>query len=183
MQITLMRHGKPVLERGRWIAPHQMAQWIASYDQAAIDAVALPAGAFEAARAASVVFASTLPRAQSSALALGHDAPRLDALFCEVRLPFSTWRFPYLPASVWAAAFRVCWLFGYARNADSLAAARLRARAACALLVSSAAEGPVLLVGHGVINRLIARELRASGWIATTAHGSGYWGTISLQSS
>ena len=181
MQITLMRHGKPVVAPGRWLAPCDMGGWIAQYDQAEVHTAAIPADSVRAAGAAAIVFTSTLPRAQSSARALGHTAPHVDALFCEAPLPFPLWRFPRLPPVLWAALFRLAWLCGYARGADTLALVNMRARAASAQLIACAADGPVLLIGHGVMNRLIARALRAAGWTAISGHRSEYWGTSSYQ--
>ncbi|AYL08019.1 phosphoglycerate mutase [Enterobacter kobei] len=38
------------------------------------------------------------------------------------------------------------------------------------------ADAPVLLMGHGIINRYIAKELLASGWKEQTRPRTGYWG-------
>lgn len=180
MQITLMRHGRPVLAASGWLAPCEMAHWIAAYDQAGVHVDAIPADSLAAASTAAIVFASTLPRAQASARALGHAAPRVDALFREAALPFPLWRIARLPPFAWAALLRLAWLCGYARGADALAIVEQRARAASAQLIAAAADGPVLLVGHGIMHRLIARELRAAGWAATSGHRSGHrsghWG-------
>jgi broad specificity phosphatase PhoE len=177
MQITLMRHGKPRLAASRWLAPCDMDGWIEQYDEAGIHVDAIPA----ATGVANVVLTSTLPRAIASARALGHTTPRVDAVFREAALSFPQWRFPRLPPSAWAAIFRVAWLCGYTRGADTLAVVRLRARAASAQLIACAADGPVLLVGHGIMNRLIARELRAAGWISRSRQRSGYWATTRFE--
>ncbi len=171
-----MRHGKPVLAASRWLAPCEMGHWIAAYDEAGVHVDAIPPASLAAASTAVIVFASSLPRAQSSARALGHAAPRVDALFREAALPFPLWRCPRLPPFAWAALLRLAWLCGYARGADALATVRQRARAASAQLIAAAAAGPVLLVGHGIMQRLIARELRAAGWTAVSRHRSGHWG-------
>jgi broad specificity phosphatase PhoE len=178
MHITLMRHGKPILASRRWRAPCDMGEWIAQYDRAEADSAGIPAASLAAARSCTHIFASTLPRARFSAEALGYAAPRLDALFCEAALPSSSWRFPRLPPALWAALLRIAWLLGYARGAATLAAETLRARQAANCLVAAAAEGPVLLVGHGIMNRLIARELRRSGWTSTNRQRSGYWSAV-----
>ena len=182
MQITLMRHGPPMLATSGWLAPCDLGRWIAAYDRSTVTGAVIPAGSMDAARAAVVVFSSTLPRSVSSAFALGHPSPRIDALFREAALPFSPWRIPCLPPRIWAALLRLAWLSGYARGVESLTDARLRADAASTLLIACAADGPVLLLGHGVMNRLIARELRARGWTAATAHGNGYWGSVTFAS-
>ncbi len=154
-----------------------MGQWITRYDQSGVHTSSIPAESIAAARGATIVLTSTLPRARASALAVGHAAARSDALFCEAQLPFPLWRFPRLAPAVWAVLFRVSWMCGYTRGVESLATIRLRATAASAQLIACAADGPVLLVGHGIMNRLIARELRAAGWIATGRQRSGYWAT------
>ena len=185
MQITLMRHGKPVLAPHGWVAGHEMGNWIAQYDRSGIAADAanaIPASSLQAARDATLVITSTLARAQSSAHALGHATPEVDALFCEARLPYPLMRMPSLPPHAWAAVLRLGWLCGYTRGADSVAAVRTRSRAATARLVARATDGPVLLVGHGVMNRFIARELTAAGWRAETAHGARHWGSIRFRS-
>ena len=177
MQITLMRHGKPLLPEARWVAPFEMAGWIALYNAAHIDTAAIPAASMTAATAASIIAASTASRAMASAQALGLKASVADAVFCEAGLPFALWRFPCLPPRLWAAVFRLLWLLGYARGSDSVRAAQSRARAATRRLVAMAQEGPVLLIGHGIMNRLIAKELLALGWAQRGKHASGYWST------
>jgi broad specificity phosphatase PhoE len=156
-----------------------MDHWIAAYDQAGVHVDAIPPASLAAASTAAIVFASSLARAQSSAHALGHVAPRVDALFREAALPFPgsrCLRCPRLPPALWAVLLRLAWLCGYARGADALAIVQQRARTASAELIAAAADGPVLLVGHGIMNRLIARELRSAGWTATGRHGSAHWG-------
>ncbi|MED5614071.1 histidine phosphatase family protein [Janthinobacterium sp. P210005] len=175
MRITLMRHGEPRLAKGRWIAPLQMGQWINLYNQSIIKEGGIPAQCAAAALSASTIVASTAPRACSSARALG-DLPFMqEAMFSEAGLPFALWKAPWLPAEAWAAIFRLLWLFGYARGSDSLQITRRRARAAAERLVALAARGPVLLVGHGIMNRLIGKELQALGWLARNRQGSRYW--------
>lgn len=177
MHITLMRHGRPRMPPAKWLAPADMGSWIAQYDRSEIDPAGMPAGAAQAALGAAVIVTSTAPRAISSAQALGPIAFSADEVFCEAPLPFSLWRFPRLPVQAWAALFRLLWLGGYARGADSVHATRERAGDATARLVALAGQGPVLLVGHGIMNRLIARKLIAAGWRERARHDSGYWGT------
>ena len=55
--------------------------------------------------------------------------------------------------------------------------AKKRAIQAADILVAFAKEsdGPVLLMGHGVMNRLIARELKSLGFKKYCCQGNGYW--------
>lgn len=114
-------------------------------------------------------------RAATRQGALG-DLPFMqEAIFIEAGLPFALWKAPWLPPQAWAAIFRLLWLCGYARGSDSLMLTRQRARAAAERLVALAAKGPVLPVGHGIMNRLIGKELQALGWLARNRQGSRYW--------
>lgn len=177
MQITLMRHGKPRLPQTKWLAPHEMEQWIGHYDRSEVELAGIPLASVGAARNASTIVASTAPRALSSVRALGHHTHVADALFCEAPLPFALWRFPRLPPQAWAAFFRVLWFFGYSRGSDSIHVTKARAKAASERLIGLTSHGPVLLVGHGIMNRLVARELLAAGWVKRTRHESKYWST------
>lgn len=112
MQITLMRHGKPRLVASRWLAPCAMHGWIAQYDRSDVHIDAIPPEAHVAAGTATTVLTSNLPRARSSAAALGHPAAHSDALYREAALPHALWRFPPLPPMIWAGVFRVLWLWG-----------------------------------------------------------------------
>ena len=175
MEIILMRHGKPVLSQVGWLAPVEMEHWIEHYNLSEVEADGIPLSSLKMANSASFIVTSTASRALSSVQALGHTASVADAVFCEAQLPFALWRFPRLPPFVWAAFFRLLWFFGYSRGADSIQVTKSRAKAAAQQLSSFTAKGHVLLVGHGIMNRLIAKELIALGWAARTNHESKYW--------
>jgi hypothetical protein len=51
----------------------------------------------------------------------------------------------------------------------------MRASTAARRLQSLASEGPVLLLGHGFMNRMIAKQLVADGWVRQKRNGSQYW--------
>ena len=178
VEIILMRHGKPVLTKGRWLAPFEMARWIEHYDRSEVEAANIPAASAKAATSASVIVSSTAARALSSVQALGYNASTADKVFCEAALPFSVWRFPYLPPHFWAAFFRLLWFFGYSRGVDSVHATRECAKVGAQKLIYLAQNGSVLLIGHGIMNRLIAKELAASGWVPRTRHDGKYWSTM-----
>ncbi len=175
MKIILMRHGEPLLAHTGWITAAQMGRWIEQYNQAVVAADSAPPINVSLASAVTTIVVSTTPRAVSSAAALGCDAAIADALFCEAQLPFAQWRFLRLPAVVWTAFFRLLWFCGYSCGADSIQTTKVRAKAAAQKLMALAEKGPVLLVGHGIMNRLIARELVATDWVATANLKNSYW--------
>lgn len=176
MRIVLMRHGRPLLDKTGWIAPADLERWIERYNRAEVASDGVPDECWQQVGSAAFIVASTATRALSSLHVLGYTASMTDAIFREAELPFARWRFPLLAPSLWAAYFRILWFFGYSRNAESIQAARVRARAAAHELIAFAERGPVLLMGHGIMNRLIAQELAALGWSAPAKPSSDHWG-------
>lgn len=176
MQITLMRHGKPNLPEMGWVNPRGMRLWIEHYNNADIDTDSIPHECFHVAASAKFIATSTLKRAELSSQSLGQKVSMADAVFSEAELPYSLWKLPYLPPKAWAVFFRLLWLCGYSRGAASHKATRIRATEAANTLVSAANDGPVLLVGHGVMNRYIGKELRSLGWTLVSGHDNGHWG-------
>lgn len=158
-----------------WVTPAQMEQWIERYNLSEVGPQDIPAKGQLLMRSAKIVVTSTASRAISSARVLGRQPDFMDPLFCEADLPFAVINFPRLPPNVWAAIFRIFWFFGYARNAESMRCTKIRAKAAAKKLVALAEEGSVLLIGHGIMNRLIAKELSAMEWCGEKPR-SGYWG-------
>ena len=175
MKIILMRHGKLLLTQTRWIAPVEMERWIEHYNLSEVEVDGMPVTSLKLANSAACIVASTASRALSSVQALGHTASVADAVFCEAPLPFALWRFPRQPPFIWAAIFRLLWFFGYSRGSESIQVTKTRAKAATQKLISLAENGSVLLVGHGIMNHLIAKELIALGWAGSARQKSKYW--------
>jgi broad specificity phosphatase PhoE len=183
-----MRHGRPAFDHRGWIAPREMAAHIVRYNlagiQANVAAEALALGdrqAYAAARLAArdvgCIVASDLLRSVESARSLANGNEVLcEPLFREADMPYGIWGWPVLPYRLWCAVFRIAWLCGFSALAESRADAELRARDAAQRLMELARQhGSVLLVGHGVMNRLIARALLARGAVMPRRLGSGYW--------
>ncbi|QXI48815.1 MULTISPECIES: histidine phosphatase family protein [Pseudomonas] len=179
-EIILMRHGQPALVAGKKVSARDMQGWIDGYDRAGITDQPVPAASLQLATRARVIVSSTAPRALSSLQALGLAPSHVDALFCEAQLPFGQWRLPRLSPFTWAFILRLLWLCGYSRDVETVSAARLRASIAAQRLLSLASEGPVMLLGHGLMNRMIARQLMAQGWTRRSHNGSHYWSAVVL---
>lgn len=177
--ITLMRHGLPDAPAGKWLTAHGFADWVRRYDAAPVTpACPPPAAALEQARPCGAVVCSDLPRSLSSAALLGVRPAQATALLREAALPTPAARWPLLrlPASAWAALARLAWLAGIACGRESPVQARLRAAQAALWLAAQAARhGSVLLVGHGVFNRLLAHQLQRQGWQRQGAHAHRHW--------
>lgn len=172
----LARHGK-VNVAGGWIAPWEIAEWIERYNHADIFRGPVPSDATIKAQSAGRIVSSTLVRATESAQLLAPKQSILtDEVFREAGLPYSLWRAPQLPAPIWAATFRLAWFRGFSAHAESHAQAKLRARIAAQKLITLARESEsVFLVGHGIMNALIAAELKSLGLHGPARPQTKYW--------
>jgi len=181
MKIILMRHGKPSLNDKSFVSPAQMKAWVEHYNRATVEANDVPQSSISLASAVSQHVSSTAPRALSSLQLLGYAPMVADDIFCEAQLPYSSWEFPRLSPMLWATFFRLLWFCGYSQNAEPFQAAKARANIAAHQLVALAEKGSVLLMGHGIMNRLIANELTSLGWTKQQKQKSHYWASNSYQ--
>ncbi|WP_130833887.1 histidine phosphatase family protein [[Erwinia] mediterraneensis] len=176
MTIILMRHGKPEQQTAGRINAQALAAWCRAYDMAPV-CDAPPARSLAIARQAEVIVSSPLPRARSSLTQLGMQPNEIDALFREVAVPELPSERLHLPPTLWLALLYFLWLCGLAGRTESLQHARQRARQAADKLVALSRRGTVLLVGHGLMNKMITRELRKRGWQAEKHASSRHWST------
>lgn len=177
MEIILMRHGKPAFKGSAKVTSREMANWIAEYDLSDTGEDIPPESSKSLAFSASRIISSPLPRALSSLRALGCEPDVIDEVYREAGLPVFHMPGLRLSPNVWAAIFRIMWLCGLSRNVERMGKAKQRAAQAANRLVglAKASDGPVLFMGHGVMNRLIARELRSLGFKESRCQGNGYW--------
>jgi broad specificity phosphatase PhoE len=174
-EIILMRHGKPDVGPIDKVSARDMKKWIAQYDLAGIVDEPIPESSQALARKASVIVSSTASRALASAAALGLLPSAIDAVFCEAQLPHGRWAQPRLSPFTWAFMLRMSWLCGFSANVESARDAGLRADQAAQQLQVLAEDQNVLLMGHGFMNRMIAKRLARAGWVRQDSSGSRYW--------
>ena len=174
-EIMLMRHGQPAGVNRNRVSARQMKEWIDHYNRSEIDRQPIPQASVQLAATARVVVSSTAPRALSSVLALGLQPQLVDAVFCEAQLPWANWKRPRLSPFTWAFILRLLWLWGRSGGVETATTASMRATQAARKLQSMAVAGPVLLLGHGVMNRMIARQLVKDGSVRQQLSGSQYW--------
>jgi len=160
MKIILLRHGDPIFT----------ASWLRTAD--------------DAKRALELYSASrvtNLPRAIDSASLIGFKKCKPIALFNECELPHPNRLYLPLPWGLFVTIYRLFWFMGFNKNCQGKARDHARAREASEYLTDLASRNiAVLLVGHGIMNRLIYAELKKSGWDLDAKTGNGYWSTISL---
>lgn len=155
-----------------------MKDWVEHYNAANVVVAERPEALRQLAGAAGTVVCSPLMRCVESRTGLGCDCrAEPDPLFAEAHLPYPDWPFPLMPARFWRITFRTAWFFGFARHTEPVSESRRRARAAADKLIELAQTHEcVLLMGHKIMNALIARELLRRGWRGPALPLlSGYW--------
>jgi broad specificity phosphatase PhoE len=180
MQIVLVRHGRIAWEFLTLIPGYALSEWRRGEDAAPLDTGYRPGAELERliGTAASLI-ASPLRRSLESARLLAPAVePLIDARFREAELPAAIRSGVRLPAKMWAGLARAAWFAGWgADGVESFPDARARAASAAAILTEHAAtRGAVVLVGHGLMNILIAGQLRAGGWRGPRLPSQRHWG-------
>ncbi len=177
MRILLVRHGPPTFDNKRLIEPDGLKSALTEYAESVVDE--LPGQEIPVLKAATnsqIVVSSELARARSSAMLLGFEDVTTSPLLNESVLPHPNhlpWRLSWrliLPLC------RIAWLLGYRKNAPGIIKDKEQAREASEWLIDLArSHDDVVVFGHGIMHRLVARNLKVNGWKTETNSGSGYW--------
>jgi len=176
--IILSRHGRPAWDYRTPIAGREFAGWRRGEENAPLDPASHPGSDLKKAmRTASFIITSALRRSIDSAHLLAPSTPFVtDGLFREADLPSSFHSKVRLRPNVWGMLARSAWFCGWSAGKESVAAARDRAvRAAEFLVDQAAAHGTVAVIGHGMMNWLIAHRLRSSGWHGPRIPSPRHW--------
>ena len=179
MTIVLARHGRPAWDFRTPICGRDFGAWRRGEDDAPLDPDSRPDAALaQLIGSARHVFTSPLRRSRESAALLAPGlAPVVGAEFREADLPCDFQSGLRLRPELWGVLARSRWFCGWSAGVDSVAVVRQRAAKAAVLLQERAAHNDVVvLVGHGMMNILIARELRGAGWRGPMVPSRRHWG-------
>lgn len=188
MKIILMRHGQPQIHlesmKNKRVSAFETGQMIRAYEFADLDFSQKPLDdALTVAQNNPAIFSSDILRAQSSISMLGVSLrAEVNACFRESDHPYIEWHSPKLKFFTWCILFRLAWLVGFSKNGEALRTARQRAQIGADKLIDAARqEGSVMLLGHGIFNRLIVSKLKKQGWLKTGSTGYSYWSYIVIE--
>ena len=177
--ITLIRHGKPAIKTPGWISSSDLSQVISHYQSARIASDSFPPEDVQAlVQSAKLVFTSDLPRAMDSAQILEPAIlPVSNPIFREVEFWLECPINIRLPFHAWIFLDRLLLSLGYSPHSQSQTNNKERIRKAAELLEQKSHEtGFVVLVGHGITNLFIARELKKRGWCGPGIQKMEHWG-------
>lgn len=176
MKLVLVRHGQPDFNTQKWISVNNVRSSLQQYCDSHVtirpenDPFLIDSGS------AHHFMTSGLTRSQDSLMLCENVQAEVCELLNEAELPHPKKLMFPLPWPCLLGICRLGWLLGYRKNAPGLIHDLRRAKAATSLLIERAHEHTnVYIVGHGIMNRLIVRELGKRGWRVETKTGSGYW--------
>jgi broad specificity phosphatase PhoE len=188
MKIVIMRHGKPILDleeiKYQKIPASQLAKIVDKYERTDLDLTNLPHDdTLLMAAECAVSVCSDLPRAISSIKVLGLEKiTKIDPTFRESALPYLELKRPKLSFFTWAIIFRLAWLCGFSKNGESIMKAKARAKCGTKILEDFAKEKTAVLhVGHGIMNRLLIKELKRRNWQVKERTSEEYWSYTVLE--
>ena len=179
MEITLVRHGKPTVNAQEWISGYEIPRFASRYQAAKVSNDSLPSGELRTLiQSAKAVFTSDLPRSIHSAQILEPSTLAVsNSIFREIEFMFQVPINLRLPALIWIILARLLWGLGYSPYSQSQLDARNQAQQAADFLEQKSSEiGSIVLVGHGLTNLFIARELKKRGWRGSQPLNMSHWG-------
>jgi broad specificity phosphatase PhoE len=178
MKIVLLRHGKPRLSDFGKMTGSEFCDWIESYDVAPLDLeFPAPTDSIKISESCNAAICSTLVRSIESSNELGlTEKVKASSEFIEASLPsYNIFNLKF-SSKIWLVIFRVLWVFGYSPNSESYSEVKIRARKCSDKLVATAKDNDsVIFVGHGILNRLISKELIRRGWQGPAKTKNKHW--------
>ena len=180
-EITLIRHGRSTHIEKQRINHVEFQNWVEKYDSSGVfEETTYPSLTCNKIQSAHLIVTSDLKRSIDSAKLLHKEKQKISKqLFRETELPVLSKevRLKLKPNS-WAIILRCLWFCGYSKQCESFKEAKQRANKAAKQLINDTEKhSSVVLVGHGLFNRLIARELRKLGWKGKRKSSVKNWGS------
>jgi len=168
IQIYLVRHAKPNLTKCFLSSADQAQDYIENYNIAPIREIDSNMVRIDLNKPHQI-YCSSLVRSQETALALFGDSYMIvsDSIFREFELKIvHASSVVKLPLDLWKGVSRLFWLLGCNHEGiESYKDAKKRVVLSADNLEKLASqEETAILVGHGMINAAIAKELRKRGW-------------------
>ena len=181
-KITFVRHAKVDMDSSKSITAKMLKSWEEEYNTAPIiQNIPQDEALHKVIAEVDYILSSTLRRTKDSIVLLGSSVDESNALFNEAQIPTLNGNFIKLKPTSWMVVFRLLSLVGFGRWAVTLKETKMQAKEASMLLLERSKEHDnIILVGHGVMNWLIRKELLDSDWKGEGKDAHGNWGMTVL---
>lgn len=176
--IILLRHGEVDIDNNKRISAYQFKDWIKLYNNANIKYKIPEKNELKTILdKADIILASKLKRSIQSIDLFKKTAYEKNSIFNEAQIPYSAWTTIRLTPKLWLIIFRVLWFFGYSKNSKSFKETKILANEATLKLITLMdSNNYIVLVGHGIMNRLISKVLIKKGWKSRKKSKNENWG-------
>jgi len=181
VKIILIRHGPPNFNHNQIVTSDNVKRLLDAYAASNVTTVCGDRFLNSLSKQNPVALTSELPRAIDTAKQLELSPVITSHLLNESELPYPNKLFVKLPWRIFLVIYRIAWYFGYRKNVAGKLADIARSKAGADLIEQHlTGDRPVVVIGHGIMLRLIKQQLSARGWIKETESGSGYWSITAL---
>jgi len=176
-KIILLRHGEVDIKDYKNISANQFRKWIIEYNNSDIKSEFSSKNEIQnLLNETDILICSNLKRSIQSIEIFDKIPFETNDIFNEAELPYSNWNLLKLNPKIWLIIFRILWLFGYSQNCESFKKTKQRAKNATEKLIELSKQNkPIILIGHGIINKLIQKELILQKWNETKKVKSNNW--------
>lgn len=180
MEIVLIRHGQPTVDKNVKLSATQFANWLDEYNNSSIVQANKPPTSLTEKISSHFVISSDLPRAINSAKVCVGKKPDLIIKHLK-EMPIPHWSLPLITnAYAWIIINGLMWAIGLHGQVDSLWCCRKRGKLAARTLSSMAEQKQNIAVfGHVIMNYYIALQLVRQGWRANFT-GKKFWSSLTL---
>jgi broad specificity phosphatase PhoE len=176
-KIILLRHGEVDIKDYKNISANQFEEWIIEYNNSDIKSEFSSKDEIkDLLNETDILICSNLKRSIQSIEIFDKIPFETNDVFNEAELPFLNWSLLKLDTKVWLIFFRILWFFGYSQNCESFKKTKQRAIKATEILIElSNQEKTIILIGHGIMNKLIQKELILQKWNETKKVKNNNW--------
>ncbi len=176
-KIILLRHGEVNIKEYKNIWANEFEKWTIEYNNSDIKSNFSSKDEIKnIINQTNVLVCSKLKRSIQSVEIFDKTPFEINELFNEAEIPFSNWNLLKLQPKIWLVFFRVLWFFGYSQNCESFKDTKQRVKKATKRLIDLSKQNKsVILIGHGILNKLIAKELISQRWNQTKKSQNKNW--------
>lgn len=176
-QIIFIRHAKVDMDSSKPIYAKSLKEWEEAYNSAPILNLLPEPELVKSVHDADYVISSTHRRSIDSLRLLEVRIDEQNMLFNEAAIPALKGSLIKLKPTQWLVLFRLLSLLGAGRWARTLKETREDAKIAAQRLLELSQEyDKIVLMGHGVMNWLIRKELSKYRWKSDGKEVHGNWG-------
>jgi len=183
-EIILLRHAKVDIKKDKKIYANQLDDFIKQYDNSDITLELSNYTEIENLLNSTNIHICSKQKRSIQSLQLFKKIPyRIDKIFNEATLNNTKRKLFKLSTNLWLIIFRILWLISFSNKTNSYKQTKIRAKKASQVLINLANEHKkIILIGHGIMNNLIQKELLKHNYILSKKSNNKNWDYSVLKS-